>query len=62
VKHIIINADNFRKSKHSAGVGACIEVASKEVVLLRDSTDPDGTCIPVTPTGWRKFVRLVKAA
>jgi hypothetical protein len=63
VRDRTVRSVTFRKSTYSAGVGQCVEVGSRSpgAVLLRDSTDVDGTWIPVTPAGWRRFVSQVKA-
>ena len=55
-------ADVFRKSSYSVSQGACVEVGYKlpGSVVIRDSTDIDGTAIPVSPLGWRQFVGQVK--
>jgi hypothetical protein len=46
------------KSSYSSNDGPnCVEVkASDETVLVRDSKDPDGPRIEVTPTEWSAFL------
>jgi hypothetical protein len=47
---------NWRKSSYSAdNGGACIEVASAEVVLVRDTTDRRGPQLTFTADAWRTF-------
>jgi hypothetical protein len=48
----------WTKSTHSTNDGPdCVEVkASDETVLVRDSKDPDGPRIEVTPTEWSAFL------
>ena len=51
----------WRKSSYSIGNGACVEVAVPGAVLVRDSKDPDGPVLSVTPAKWREFLRDVTA-
>ena len=54
---------NWKKASHSAYNGSCVEVATAEgSVLVRDSKDPDGPVLSVTPAKWRAFLRDVAAA
>ena len=42
--------------------GECVQVAQRDgLIILRDSTRPDGTTIRVADEGWRSFVRSIKA-
>jgi hypothetical protein len=53
----------WRKSSYSsANGGACVEVARNlpGAVAVRDSKDPDGPRLAVTPTAWRVFTRRVR--
>jgi hypothetical protein len=52
----------WRKSTHSAGTGDCIEVASlAEGVVIRDSKDPAGSKLTLTPKAWQNLMHGVKA-
>ena len=55
----------WRKSSYSSGNGGqCVEVAGRPqcgAVAVRDSKDPDGPVLPVTPQSWQAFTRRVKA-
>lgn len=46
------------KSSHSSNDGpACVEVkASDEAILIRDSKDPEGPHLHITPTEWSAFL------
>lgn len=53
----------WRKSSYSASNGGqCVEVAHHlpAVVAVRDSKDPDGPHLAVTPAAWAAFVDRVK--
>lgn len=53
----------WRKSRHSANAGNCIEVAGDlaGVVMVRDSKNPGGLALIVGPEAWRRFAGAVKA-
>lgn len=56
-----VAAAAWRKSSRSNGSGACVEVATNltGVVAVRDSQDPHGAMLRVTPAEWRVFVAAV---
>ncbi len=51
----------WRKSAYSgANGGSCVEVASAEQVLVRDTTDRDGITLQFTAAAWQEFTRLLR--
>jgi hypothetical protein len=51
---------NWRKSSYSAdNGGACVEVASTEVVLVRDTTDRLGPVLTFSAGAWRAFIMTI---
>jgi hypothetical protein len=61
-----IAADRWFKSTHSNNGGDCVEVsailvASRGIVPVRDSKDPDGPRLSVPATAFASFVAGVKA-
>lgn len=53
----------WRKATYSgANGGECVEVASTPAALVavRDSKDPDGPRLALSPDGWRAFTRRIK--
>ena len=52
--------ENWFKSSYSDSEGAnCVEVAlSPDAVRVRDSKNPGGPALAVTPTAWAAFVGL----
>ena len=51
-----------KASRSSTNGGACVEVgAVARMVAVRDSKDPGGPALAVTPKEWRAFTDLVKA-
>jgi len=53
----------WRKSSYSSGNGGnCVEVAVSlpGMVAVRDSKDPDGPALMVTPAQWRSFTADVR--
>jgi len=54
---------NWRKSTYSLSNGNCVEVGSGQgMVAVRDSTDPDGTRVDVSPRAWIEFIEHIKRA
>jgi hypothetical protein len=52
---------NRRKSTYSgANGGDCIEVASTDVIMVRDSKQRDGAVLSVPTSYWQKFVDSIK--
>jgi hypothetical protein len=52
----------WRKSRHSANGGNCVEVARNlpGVVGVRDSKNPRGPALAVAPAAWSQFIRGIK--
>ena len=58
-----LNVAQWRKSSYSAGDGGeCVEVAGNlpGLVAVRDSKDPNGPTLTLTPGEWRAFLRDVR--
>jgi hypothetical protein len=53
----------FQKSSHSGGEGNCVEVARTSTGgrAVRDSKDPHGPLLRLTPDGWRAFLDGAKS-
>jgi hypothetical protein len=52
---------NWRKSSYSGdNGGACVEVATAEAVLVRDTTDRSGPVVPFTAEAWQAFTSTLK--
>jgi hypothetical protein len=54
----------FVKSSYSKDADACVEVARNVpgVVAVRDSKDPAGPALLVSPAAWRRLTTSVKRA
>jgi hypothetical protein len=58
-----LNGAIWRKSTRSGGNGGdCVEVAANVpgIVAVRDSKDPSGPVVALTPGQWREFVEGIK--
>ena len=57
-----MSRDLWRKSRHSANAGNCVEVAGNlaGVVMVRDSKEPDGPMLVFSPQAWNAFARRAK--
>lgn len=51
----------WRTSSRSTGGNECVEVAqTRESCLVRDSKQPDGTCLSVGRHAWTGFTQRIK--
>jgi hypothetical protein len=51
----------WRKSSFSFSNGACLEVTEdRESVLVRDSRNPGGTVLRLTPDAWRALLAIAR--
>jgi hypothetical protein len=51
----------WRTSTRSSGNGQCVEVAAFDSqIAVRDSKDPDGPVLTVTPNGWASLTARVR--
>ncbi len=52
---------NWRKSSHSNSTGgACVEVATADAVLIRDTTDRGRLTLALSPAAWTAFLTTIK--
>ena len=52
---------NWRKSSYSGdNGGACIEVATAEAVLVRDTADRGGPTVAFTAEAWQAFTSTIR--
>ncbi|GAA4233063.1 DUF397 domain-containing protein [Actinomadura meridiana] len=54
----------WRKSSHSGSGDQCVEVAplSSDLRAVRDSKDPGGPALVLTPSAWRNLLSAIKEA
>jgi hypothetical protein len=52
--------DDWRKSSYSNNGATCVEVASAEGVMVRDTTNRDGGTLILTVDAWRAFTGATK--
>jgi Domain of unknown function (DUF397) len=51
----------WRKSTYSGnGGGSCVEVATDDRILVRDTTDRTGPVLRFTPDAWQRFADRMK--
>jgi hypothetical protein len=51
---------NWRKSSASANGETCVEVASTDVVYVRDTTDRGGFTLCVSDAAWTQFLSTLR--
>ena len=53
---------DWRKSSYSGGTGNCVEVTGNlpGIVAVRDSQDPGGPALILTPAAWQAMTRKVR--
>jgi hypothetical protein len=52
---------NWRKSSYSGSNGGeCVEVASAEGVMVRDTTDNEGPILAFTRAAWSAFITAIR--
>ena len=52
---------DWRKSTYSSSNGGqCVEVASADGVMVRDTVDRDGGTLVINATAWQAFVTGIK--
>jgi hypothetical protein len=61
--HVDLTGAAWRKSTHSNNGGACVEVARNlpGVVAVRDSKNPAGPALTISPRAWSAFITSVRA-
>jgi Domain of unknown function (DUF397) len=60
-----VEVGTWRNSSRSNAEGNCVEVAALPdgpQVSIRDSKDPGGSALTVSPADWRSFMAKIKAA
>lgn len=63
VEFAILTGVEWRKSSYSSGNGgACVEFADlSSAVAVRDSKDPEGSALILTPAQWRGLTARIRA-
>jgi hypothetical protein len=51
---------NWRKASYSGNGEACVEVATADAVLIRDTTDRGGSTLSVPATAWTAFLSTLR--
>lgn len=57
-----LTSATWRTSSRSATQGECVEIAHTPTAIgIRDSKNPTGTCLILTPTQWAGVLTRVKS-
>jgi hypothetical protein len=51
---------NWRKASYSGNGEACVEVATADAVLIRDTTDRGGAVLSIPAEAWERFTAGLK--
>ena len=52
---------DWRKSTYSTGNGGdCVEVATDELVMVRDTANRDGGTLAFSAAAWKQFLHTVR--
>jgi Domain of unknown function (DUF397) len=56
-----MESNPFRTSSYSsANGGQCVEVGKSDAILVRDTTDRDGSTLTLTGGAWERFVARLR--
>ena len=63
MSEVDLSRADWRKSSYSGQSGNCVEVARNlpGLVVVRDSKEPRGAWLVMSPGTWRTFMRQVRA-
>jgi hypothetical protein len=52
---------DWRKSSYSGSNGGnCVEVTAEHSVIVRDTTDRDGSTLAFSPQAWTRFLDVLR--
>jgi hypothetical protein len=56
-----VEVGNWRKPSYSGGMNNdCVEVATSDAVLIRDTADRDGATLSASGPAWARFLAAVR--